>query len=247
MVKGHLERFHGVSPDRIRVIPNAIDADRLAVPDPKASRETVRRRHGLSDGDLVGLFVAHNFRLKGLPALLETLATRSRNAPHARPIHLLVCGGGKIPPMRALVKRLGLEETVHLIGFAPDVKDYYHAADFFVLPSYYDPCSLVVFEALACGLPVITTAKNGAGDVITEGREGFVIPRPDDRAAMAAALGRMADDEDRREMSRRAVDLGRAQSFDRHVERLLDLCRAVESEKTIRPNTRVSASQLTFS
>src|SRR4051812_10002471 len=130
MVQGHLERFHGVSPDRIRVIPNAIDADRLSVPDPAAARAAVRASPGLHDRDLVGLFVAHNFRLKGLPPLLEALAKRAAEDPSRRPIHLLVCGGGKIPPMRAIVERLGLASTIHLVGFAPSIRDYFHAADF---------------------------------------------------------------------------------------------------------------------
>ncbi len=228
MVAGHLERFHGVSPDRVTVIPNAIDAARLMVPDPASSRAAIRRAHGLSDSDLAGLFVAHNFRLKGLPPLLSAMAGRD---PSARPIHLFVCGGGKIAPMRRLVDRLGLSRVVQLIGFAPSVRDYFHASDFFVLPSYYDPCSLVVFEALACGLPVITTAQNGAGEVMTQGGEGFVIPRPDDMPAMIAALDRMADDPFRHEMSRRAVELGQAQSFDRHVSALLKLCADVTEQK----------------
>ena len=232
MVRAHLERFHGVSPSRVRVISNAIDADRLAIADPAAAREDVRARHGLAEGDVVGLFVGHNFRLKGLPALLEALAFRSQAILEARPVHLLVCGGGRIGPMKRLVARLGLEDYVKLVGFAPDVREYYHAADFCVLPSYYDPCSLVVFEALACGLPVITTAQNGAGEILTEGREGFVIPRPDDLDAMAAALDRMTDDDARRSMSRRAVDLGRAQSFDRHITALLELCREVADSRS---------------
>jgi hypothetical protein len=169
----------------------------------------VRERHGLAETDVVGLFVAHNFRLKGLPALLHAMALRARTSPGRRPVHLLVCGGGKIAPMRKLVDRLGLADVVRLVGFADDVRDYYHAADFFVLPSYYDPCSLVVFEALACGLPVITTAQNGAGEVLSEGLDGFVISRPDDHAATARALDRMTDDAARRAMSRRAVELGR--------------------------------------
>ncbi len=240
MVREHLERFHGVAPDRVRVIPNAIDAGRLAVADPSAARAAVRARLGLEETDLAALFVAHNFRLKGLPALLEALARRSAANPSARPVHLLVCGGGKVEPMRRLVDRLGLGATVHLVGFAPEVRDYFHAADFFVLPSYYDPCSLVVFEALACGLPVITTRRNGAGEIITEGREGFVIPEPDDHPAMIAALERMTDDPARRAMSEAAEELGRAQSFDLHVARLLTYCRDVaEWKRTNRPGPRI--------
>jgi UDP-glucose:(heptosyl)LPS alpha-1,3-glucosyltransferase len=227
MVARDVARFHHVPANRIRVIPNAIDAARLSVPDPQESRRMVRKRHGLAEDALVALFVAHNFRLKGLPPLLEAMAERRDK----RPVHLLVCGGGKIPPMQRLVDRLRLSKVVHLVGFAPSVKDYFHAADFFVLPSYYDPCSLVVFEALACGLPVITTTCNGAGEVMTQGREGFVISTPDDRPAMIAALDQMSDDELRREMSKNAVVLGREQSLDRHVSRLLEFCEEVAAEK----------------
>ncbi len=66
-----------------------------------------------------------------------------------------------------------------------------------MLPTYYDPCSLVVFEALACGLPVITTACNGASELMTDGREGYVITAPDALGELAAALDHMTDDDDR--------------------------------------------------
>lgn len=231
MVRGHLERYHGVPTGRVRVIPNAIDAGRLAVDDPAATRREFRRRHGLGDADLAGLFVGHNFRLKGLPPLLRTLRHRADRDRAGRPIHLVVCGGGRIGPMQRLARRLGLESTVRLVGFVDDVRGAYHGCDFFVSPTYYDPCSLVVFEALACGLPVITTRCNGAGEVMTEGREGFVVERPDDLDALASALDRMADDATRRAMSGAAARLGRAQSFDRHVDRLLALFEEVAASR----------------
>jgi UDP-glucose:(heptosyl)LPS alpha-1,3-glucosyltransferase len=93
MVQGHLERYHGVSRERIRVIPNAIDAARLEVSDPPAVRRAFREGRHLGQGDLVALFLAHNFRLKGLGPLLEAMALR--RATTDRPVHLLVCGGGR--------------------------------------------------------------------------------------------------------------------------------------------------------
>jgi UDP-glucose:(heptosyl)LPS alpha-1,3-glucosyltransferase len=232
MVRGHLERFRGVARDRVDVIPNAIDSGRLAVPEPGATRREFRAKFGLGDGDLVALFVGHNYALKGLGPLLQALAMRS---PAARPIHLVACGGGDVGPYRDRVERLGLTKIVHLAGFQPDIRAPFWGSDFFVLPTYYDPCSLVVLEALACGLPVITTACNGAGELIREGREGFVVSHPDAVADLADRLDRMTDDVARRAMSIEATRLGREQSFDRHVSRLLDVfARVVESKSQAR-------------
>ena len=75
-----------------------------------------------------------------------------------------------------------------------DVEDCYWSSDFFVQPTYYDPCSLVVMEALACGLPVITTAQNGASELMANGREGYVLSSPRARGELIAALEHMTDD-----------------------------------------------------
>ena len=241
MVRNHLERHHRVPRERIHVIPNAIDAGRLSVDDPAAARRDFRRQVGLKPDDLVALFVGHNYWLKGLKPLLLAMRERLRRNPEARPIHLLACGGGKPDPFRSMVRDLGLKGEVHLLGFQPDIRPCFHASDFFALPTYYDPCSLVVFEALACGLPVITTACNGAGELITEGREGFVVPAPDARGPLADALDRMTDDEARRVMAGNAERLGREQSFDRHVAKLIEVFEEVARSRREPDRSRTAA------
>jgi UDP-glucose:(heptosyl)LPS alpha-1,3-glucosyltransferase len=221
MVKGHLARFHGFPADRVRVVPNAIDASRLAVADPDAARSAFRDAHALAPDDVVALFVGHNAKLKGLPDLLRALRLRLDRDPNARPIRLIACGGFRVAPVERLARRLGLERDVRLVGFVPDVRQAFHAADMFVLPTYYDPCSLVVFEALACGLPVITTAYNGAGELIEPGRSGFVIPAPDASGLLADALDRLAEPSSRGRTRRAAAELGRSQTFDVHLDRMV--------------------------
>jgi UDP-glucose:(heptosyl)LPS alpha-1,3-glucosyltransferase len=231
MVRDDLQRYHEVPRERIDVIPNAIDAGRLAVADPLAARRDFRASQGIRPDDLVALFVGHNYWLKGLKPLLLGLAERRQRDPSAKPITLLACGGGNPGPFRGMVRDLGLESSVRLLGFQPDIRPCFHASDFFALPTYYDPCSLVVFEALACGLPVITTACNGAGELMTQGREGFVIPAPDAREALASAFERMTDDRARAAMSAHATKLGVEQSFDRHVARLVEVFERVAQAK----------------
>jgi UDP-glucose:(heptosyl)LPS alpha-1,3-glucosyltransferase len=232
MVKRHLEEFHQIPSSRIHVIPNAIDPQRLVVPRPSATRCALRNKFGFQPNDLVGLYVGHNFALKGLGKILEALSIRKRNNPDARPIHLLVCGGGKVATYRRYARRLGVDDTVHFLGFFPDIRGCYWSADFFVLPTYYDPCSLVVFEALACGLPVISTAYNGATEVMTDGREGFILSSPNAVGELVTALDRMTDEPRRREMAAAATRLGNVQTLDLHVERLLTLFESVARRKT---------------
>jgi UDP-glucose:(heptosyl)LPS alpha-1,3-glucosyltransferase len=218
---------------------NAIDPRRLDVSQPGALRCAFRNRMGLEPSDSVGLFVGHNFALKGLEPLLAALGARRRRSREARRIHLLVCGGGDPGPYRHMVRRLGLADSVYFLGYYPDVRECYWSSDFFVQPTYYDPCSLVVLEALACGLPVITTEQNGASELLTDGREGFVLTSPGARGELIAALDRVSDDRVRRTMSAEARRLGRGQTIEAHVARLEEIFAEVASAKVRRgPRSR---------
>ena len=192
-----------------------------------------RNRLGLEPSDLVGLFVGHNFALKGLRPLLRALGARNR--PGARPVHLLVCGGGPVARYRRMARSLGVDQTVHFLGFHDDIRECFAASDFFVMPSYYDPCSLVVLEALACGLPVITTAKNGASELYGDGREGYILTSPDAQGELVAALEHMTDDARRRAMSARAAMVGAEHAFDHHVAALVRVFEEVAAERGNHP------------
>jgi UDP-glucose:(heptosyl)LPS alpha-1,3-glucosyltransferase len=239
MVKRHIEEYHHVPSQQIDVVPNAIDPSRVHVSQPGAVRCAFRNKLGLEPRDLVGLFVGHNFALKGLKPLLAALAARRHQKRRSRPIQLLVCGGGDPEPYRRLAGWLGLADTVHFMGFYPEVNEVYHSSDFFVQPTYYDPCSLVVLEALACGLPVITTAQNGASELMTDGQEGYVLTSPDAQDELVAALDRMAVDATRRAMALEAARLGRNRTFDDHVAGLTAIFEEVGGSKKGRsPHSR---------
>ena len=134
---------------------------RLEVAQPGAFRCAFRNRMGLEPSDLVGLFVGHNFALKGLEPLIEALGARQRRNPRAGRSTCWSAAAATPPPIaawRAAWDR-GHGPFPRLLS---RIRECYWSSDFFVQPTYYDPCSLVVLEALACGLPVITTEQNGA-------------------------------------------------------------------------------------
>ncbi len=229
MVRRHIQQFHHVPRALIHVVPNAIDPERIKVGQPGAVRCAFRNRLGLEPSDLVGLFAGHNFALKGLKPLLQALGARNRAG--SRPIHLLVCGGGRSAAYRRMARTLGIAGTVHFLGYHDDIRECYASSDFFVMPTYYDPCSLVVLEALACGLPVITTIQNGASELMTDGRQGYVLTAPDALGELIAALDHMTDDSRRKAMSAEAARLGGEQTFDRHVAALLKVFQEVAAAR----------------
>jgi UDP-glucose:(heptosyl)LPS alpha-1,3-glucosyltransferase len=176
MVKRDMMRWYRIPEERIHVVYNGVDIERFH-PRNRQYREEVRRRHRVGD-ELVILFVSNNFRMKGLRFLIKALAEiKKENSP---PFKLLVLGRDRQDPYLRLAREMGIFEEVVFAGSTDEPEKYYGASDLLVHPTFYDACSLTVLEALASGLPVITTHSNGASGIITEGQEGFVIPDPRD-------------------------------------------------------------------
>ena len=227
MVRGHFEQFHGIAPESIRVVHSAIDPDRFAAEDRLRRRQEERDRWGVTPTENVGLFVAMNYRLKGLAPLLRALPL----VPRDRPFTLAVVGHPKIQRYQRLAERLGVADRVRFLGFRADPKDAYFAADFLVHPTFYDPCSLVALEALACGLPVVTTRYNGASELLTPPTDGLVVRDPHDAAELAGALTRMTDPAYRSTASQAARQTATRWTFEQHYQALLAVFREVGQMK----------------
>ncbi len=176
--------------ERIRVVFNGVEIAPLPSDQAAAERAALRKELGVAQGRPLVLFVAHNFKLKGLGELIRAGAT-----PAGRQVDwLLVVAGRDDPRSHArLARRLGVGQRVKFVGTKYPVEALYAAAGVLAHPTWYDPCSRVVLEALACGLPVVTTRWNGAAEVMQAGRHGEVIDTPADAPALAAAIARCFD------------------------------------------------------
>ncbi len=143
---------------------------------------------------------------------------------------LLVGAGAERKGVRyaqAAVARCGVPRARFVLIDRPapaPLADVYAAADVFLLPTLYDPFANVTLEALAAGLPVLTTVHNGAAEILTPGRDGFVIQRANDVDAMVAWLRQMADPAARAAIKAPAQALARQFSLDRNVEETLTAC-----------------------
>lgn len=219
MVRGHFEQFYGITSETIRVVRSAIDPLRFSADDRFKRRHDERARWGVSPDETVGLFVAMNYRLKGLMPLLNAFALSSKE----KSSRLVVVGHPKFHRYERRTHQLGIRDRVVFLGHRADPKDCYFAADYLVHPTFYDPCSLVALEALACGLPVITTRYNGASELLSPPTDGLIIDDPHNARALAEAMSKMHDRAYVREASAAARATGSKWTFENHYRALLDV------------------------
>jgi UDP-glucose:(heptosyl)LPS alpha-1,3-glucosyltransferase len=180
MVKNDIMRCFQVPEEKFAVIYNAIDATRF-MPATAEQRQQSREQLNLPDNAKVFIYVGSGFERKGLKASISALA--------ATDAHLLVVGQDKQQSRyENLARSLGCEKRIHFLGVQNNVIPFYHAADSLILPTLYDPFPNVILEAMACGLPVITSFTCGGAEFIVDGKQGFVCDALDVPALTAAAV-----------------------------------------------------------
>lgn len=234
MVRRHLIEDRGVPADRVVVLPIAAPVRPVCTEAEPAIRQRFRDQWQLPNSSVVALFAGMNYRLKGLVPLLHAMS-RLRD----QSLHLVVAGQSSHFWFRHLARRLGIFDKVRFIGYCPQMQEAYLAADLLVHPTFYDPCSNVVLEALAYGLPVITTTRNGASELLSSsatphygwGRPaivgacpaGFVLDDPHDDARLAEALAMLLSAERRANCAAAARTLAACWTFEHHYQRLVEI------------------------
>ncbi|QLK63367.1 glycosyltransferase [Enterobacteriaceae bacterium Kacie_13] len=166
MVKRDIMRCYGVDASRFEVIYNAIDAEKFT-PATQEQRRSARAEMSIPEQAVTLIYVGSGFERKGLKPAIQAIASSDR--------YLIVVGQDKSQKKyESLARQLGCFDRIHFMGVQNNVLPYYHAADGMILPTLYDPFPNVILEAMACGLPVITSQTCGGAEFITEGREGYV-------------------------------------------------------------------------
>lgn len=217
VVRQCAQRYGAASP-RVRMIFNGVHLAPTSPQQRRRARADLCAQYGLSQDALLLLFIAHNFRLKGLGPLIDAVARL--HVSGFRRFHVLIAGRDNPVGYQRRIDAMGLRRHVLFAGPSQRIGVYYQAADILVHPTYYDPCSRVVLEALSQGLPCITTAFNGAAEVITDGVEGFVIDSPENVGLLARRIEQLADGELRSRMSERALALRDRIGMSRHIDEL---------------------------
>jgi UDP-glucose:(heptosyl)LPS alpha-1,3-glucosyltransferase len=213
--KEEIVRHYGVPDSKVKVIYTGLDSCWFANHDRAAYRRQIMKEYDLSNGDQILLFVGSGFKIKGLSYAIRALAATNR-----ADLKLLVVGkGSRRKPMR-LCRKLGVDSQVIFVGTTSQIEKFYSASDIFILPSVYEVFSSACLEAMACGLPIVTTKINGASEVIEAGRNGYVVETPWDIDALCRAIKNSLD-LNRDRISEVNKDILADFSWEKHLEEMI--------------------------
>lgn len=188
MVGADVERRHGVPKDKIELVYNGVDLERYTTAKRATLGSTLRRELRLRESSIAVLFLGSGYGRKGLDVVLRAFA---RAASVNQALELVVVGyDSEQARYQTLARKLGIDARARFLGGRRDTEACYSACDLYVLPTRYDPFANTTIEALASGLPVITSAQNGASELIEPGVQGDVLTSAEDEDAMTTALGR---------------------------------------------------------
>jgi glycosyltransferase involved in cell wall biosynthesis len=219
----------GVPRDKIRVIVNGVDLQEFF------PGLACRQKLGLPENVTLALF-AGDIRTtrKNLDTVLQALV----KVPN---LHLAVVGKTEDSPFPELANNLGISERVHFLGYRRDIAEIMRSVDLFVFPSRYEACSLVLLEALASGLPVITATATGGAELITP-EAGIILPDTDNIDALSAALLSLKDDSLRQQMGKAARAVAEQHSWMTMAQTYLNIFEELISHEKHRSHPHLSPS-----
>jgi UDP-glucose:(heptosyl)LPS alpha-1,3-glucosyltransferase len=226
MVAHHFESLHRLPAERLRVIYNGVDTDKFTPLGREKYRDATRHELGLKD-EVMFLMLAHNLLLKNAEGTIRAAAKLTKAG---RAVRVVIAGGKRPERFMKLAQKLGIAPAVTFLGLV-DPLPYYAAADVFVHPTWYDPCSLVTLEASGCGLPVITSRFNGMSELMTDGKDGFVLSDPADVDSLADRMENLLELGARQQMGTAGRALAEKHTFEQQTTQFLELYREIISGK----------------
>ncbi len=208
-VRQDLAHYYG-RVDRISVIHHGVDADRFWPPDREDLRQRLRSRLDIADTTPLFLFVGD--MRKGGTTAIQAVA-------RVAPAHLLCVSRTDPKPYRAEAVASSAGGRIHFLPPTNRIEAVYPAADALLFPTPYDAFGMVITEAMAAGLPVVTTKMAGASECIRQGIDGLVVDDPLDVAGFAACMDTITRDEDfRRSLGATARENVRSKTWDAVAE-----------------------------
>jgi glycosyltransferase involved in cell wall biosynthesis len=211
----------------VTVIYHGVDTTRFSPARLLALRPLSRAALNLADDDFAILLIGNDLKKKGFACLLEAAGKLAN-----RKFQLLIVGEDSSAPYQDMIRTLGLADRVKFLPMRNDVECYYAAADIYAGPSLEDTYSMPPAEAMACGLPAITSRAAGVSEIIHHGEDGIVLEDPRDSKTLSDWLARIMDDSNLREQIGKAAAVTSAHyTWDENARQLQALIEQLLSKK----------------
>jgi UDP-glucose:(heptosyl)LPS alpha-1,3-glucosyltransferase len=234
-VKEQFINHYNLDSERIALVPNGVKVDNqidTGIAEKLKTQIFQQLKIESSANPVFFLFGANNFRLKGLGVLTEALALLEKSQPLRIP-YLIVAGGGKINKFRSLAEKFNVDKKIVFLGHLPHIQNALSISDVAVLPTFFDPCSRYILEALSACKPVITTKFNGASDFFVNNRHGKVLDTPENADSLAEAIRYFTDMKNIENASKAIIkdNLKENISIERAARQLIDVYESILQRK----------------
>ncbi|MFN0157688.1 MAG: glycosyltransferase family 4 protein [Bacteroidota bacterium] len=224
LVRNQLREFYNVPAEKIVVIPNGIHVQRYALAHQDDTQQKMRKTLGLPDNRFVLLFVGNEFDRKGLRVIIESLGRL--NDPS---LTLLVAGKADPAPYQALARQLNVTAQVKYVGTINPPEQLFFAADAFVFPTLYEPFGMVVIEAMAAGLPVITSRHCGSVEGMEDEKQLLLLSDPESVDELCEKIRRLNNDETlRKTIADRGMEESKRFTWESVAEKMMDVYRTIQ-------------------
>lgn len=187
IVKQEVLKYYKIPQEKIHVIHSGVDIKEFDPKHKSKFSQEIKEKYSIKD-ELVLLFIGNPFQRKGLQYLIEAMPLMNE-----KKVKLLILGRDDPRKYLDVARKLKIEDKLIFVGLTKGVKKYYSTADLFVLPTLYEPFGLVITEAMASGLPVITSKIAGAAEIIEDSREGLLLKDPKNPEEIAEKINYLLD------------------------------------------------------
>lgn len=214
-IKSELIKYYKIPSEDIIVIPNSVNTDKFKL---NLQKRTETRNKLNITNNIVILYITTEFKRKGLEYLIKALPLIKNNS-----IKLFVIGRDDPRPYKKLAAKLGIYEKIVFTGFVSDIHEYYVASDIFVLPSLYEPIGLVLLEAMAYSLPVITSKIAGPAELIEGENKSILLNNPTDPKEIAEKINYIIENNLYERMGRNARKIVEKYSFNKITNKIIEV------------------------
>lgn len=218
-IKDEIVKDFNLPEQNISVIYNGVDINLFNPKNKELFRTRLRNSFSIKDDEMVLLFVGNGFERKGLAYAIESLTLLSKEWK----VKLLIVGKGKFAYYRSLAGKFRLRDRIFFLGERDNIEEYYAMADAVILPTLYDPFALVCLEAMATAVPVITTKVAGVSEIITDGKDSFVVESGEDVVEIANKTKQLYNKKFRDEMGIQARVTAENFSLEKYVNSYLQI------------------------